>query len=147
MFKYIWYPKTFNNFRKSGVTGYVWTYPKSHFFLSWMFSLYKISKRSLPANIYLFKVNRTNIRTRYEICLKQCRNQNDLNDVILVSFGVNFEYISYVLLVFWPWVRKCLVNNCFWRYCWSVDTAIWLTENSLGNILKKKNILTADLAK
>ena len=70
MFKYIWYPKTFNNFRKSGVTGYVLTHPKSHFFLSWMLSMYKISKRSLPANIYLFKVNRTNIRKRYEICLK-----------------------------------------------------------------------------
>ena len=46
-----------------------------------------------PVNIYMFKVNNRNNRTRYEICSKLTIKTPGV-------FIVNFEHISYLVLVF-----------------------------------------------
>ena len=46
-----------------------------------------------PVNIYMFKVNNRNNRTRYQICSKLTIKTPGV-------FVVNFEHISYLVLVF-----------------------------------------------
>ena len=50
--------------------------------------------RAIPANIYLFRVTNRNKRIRCEICPKLTVRALEL------VFTVNFEYISYLGLVF-----------------------------------------------
>ena len=45
-----------------------------------------------PVNIYMFKVNNRNNRTRYQICSKLTIKTPGV-------FVVNFEHISYLVLV------------------------------------------------
>ena len=57
--------------------------------------------KSYPAGIYLFKVNNRNTRTRYEICSKLTINTPERRQWRRSGvFIVNFEHISYLVLVF-----------------------------------------------
>ena len=55
------------------------------------------------SGIYMFKVDNKNPRTRHETCLKlilKNKYQNDIVKWCSVVFIVNFERISYLVLVF-----------------------------------------------
>ena len=54
-----------------------------------------------PAKIYLFKFNNKNSRKRCEICSKlTIKTPENVIEVVLLFFCVNFEYISHLFLVF-----------------------------------------------
>ena len=62
-----------------------------------------------PVNIYLFKVNNTNTRTRLEICSKLKRHQNDIDDIVLVFLllTVNIYHTFFLSFHCWIWTSKC----------------------------------------
>ena len=65
---------------------------------------------TIPANIYLFKVNNRNIRKRYEKCSKlTIKTPKQRQWRRSGAFTVNFEHISHLFLMFLLliWTSKC----------------------------------------
>ena len=73
-----------------------------------------------PATIYLFKVNKRNTRTRYEICSKSTkRHQNDVTGVVLASLLLALK-IFHTIFCFYCYFEQVIV------VCWAAYQLITL---------------------
>ena len=74
---------------------------KDHSELDLTAIFYLFSQYTIPAGIYLLKVNNRNTRTRCEICSKLTINTPERRHWRRSGvFIVNFEHISHLVLVF-----------------------------------------------